>query len=142
MNTLEYYNRQNARWDDKEIEDIKFEYETKEMTISQIGDIHRRSPGSIAHKIKNIGLIANFNLARGYLEYKNSSLYKEIVEKGKLSDNIKKLNREAKTNNTNDIKDNKSINEITELRNEIGTIKKDVKEILRLMNALYDFETQ
>jgi hypothetical protein len=32
--------------------------------------------------------------------------------------------------------------EIAELKNEVLSIKKDVKEILRLMNALYDFENQ
>lgn len=31
--------------------------------------------------------------------------------------------------------------EIAELRNEVASLKRDVKEMLRLMNALYEFET-
>ena len=31
--------------------------------------------------------------------------------------------------------------ELAELKTEVLTLKKDVKEILRLMNALYDFES-
>jgi len=31
--------------------------------------------------------------------------------------------------------------EIAELRNEVASLKRDVKEMLRLMNALYDFES-
>jgi hypothetical protein len=34
MNKLDYYTRQKYAWDDKEILDIRNEYEVKEMTIS------------------------------------------------------------------------------------------------------------
>ena len=35
-----------------------------------------------------------------------------------------------------------SNNEILDLKNEIIILKKDVKEILRLLNELYDFENK
>lgn len=53
MNRLEYYNRQNHSWDENEIQSLKSEYE-KEMTISEIADIHHRTPGSISYKLKNM----------------------------------------------------------------------------------------
>jgi hypothetical protein len=56
MNGLEYYNRQKEDWGDKELQDIRTEYEIQEMTISQIADIHHRTPGSISYKLKNLGL--------------------------------------------------------------------------------------
>ena len=83
MNGLEYYNRQNENWSDKELQDIRTEYETNEMTISQIADIHNRTPGSISYKLKNLGIITHNTLSRGYLDYKNSNLYKQIVEEQK-----------------------------------------------------------
>jgi len=143
MNGLEYYNRQKDYYSDKELQDIRTEYETNEMTISQIADIHHRTPGSISYKLKNLGLITHNTLSRGYLEYKNSNLYKQIVEKGKSSDAEKKVNKEVTLKaKTEDLQVRTSIREILEMRNEIADLKKDVKEMLRLMNALYDFESQ
>ena len=143
MNELDYYNRQKEGWDDKEIQDIRIEYETKEMTVSDMADIHRRTPGSIAHKVKNMGLITHFTLSRGYADYKNSKLYKEIIVNNINGKKQAKQTKESKVNtklhNSPLIKQD---NEIIIIRTEIAELKKDVKEMLRLMNALYDFESQ
>ena len=48
MQSLEYYNRQKNSWEDSELQEIRREYVDGQMTISQIGDIHRRTPGSIS----------------------------------------------------------------------------------------------
>ena len=70
-------------------------------------------------------------------------MYKEIVEKGKSikSERKAKLNSvvEAKIETVAIITTSK---EIIDLKNEVTSLKKDVKEILRLMNMLYDFESQ
>ncbi len=71
------------------------------------------------------------------MEYKNSALYKEIVSNAKVADADKKVKKEAKLNTSNTYS-----NEIAELRKEVVVLGKDVKEMLRLMNALYDFESQ
>ena len=68
MNSVEYYNRQNEFWGDDETQEIRTEYESKEMTISQMGDIHRRTPGSISYKLKSLGIIDHNTQARGYDE--------------------------------------------------------------------------
>lgn len=142
MNKLDYYNRQKEVWDEKELCDIKNEYETSELTISQIADIHRRTPGSISYKLKNLGIITHNTLSRGYLEYKNSSLYKEIVETSKATDADKKVKKEAKLRLKTEMPIINPTNDISELRKEVAFLRKDVKEMLRLMNALYDFESQ
>lgn len=143
MNRLEYYNRQKEIWSDKELQDIRIEYEEKEMTISQIADIHHRTPGSISYKLKNLGLITHNTQSRGYLDYKNSNLYKQIVETGKNNDLEKKVRKESKIKEkADDLLINTPFMEILKIKNEIADLKKDVKEILRLINALYDFETK
>jgi hypothetical protein len=159
MNSLEYYNRQKESWGEKEIEDIRNQYEEKEMTISQIADIHHRTPGSISYKLQSLGIISNNKFARGYINYKNSILYKQIVETSKSNDAEKKLIKEAKLKlkaddklklkaetklklKTETFPLSTPFREIIEMRQEIADLKKDVKEMLHLMNALYDFESQ
>lgn len=149
MNSLEYYNRQKNTWEENEIEEIKKQYEIEEMTISQIGDIHRRTPGSISYKLNKLGIISHTALGRGYNEYIISNLYKEILIKNKKEKKKakNKLEINIETSSSSDISNmsNDSIvsnNEILDLKNEIIILKKDVKEILRLLNELYDFENK
>lgn len=173
MNKLDYYNRQKEAWDDREFQDVRDEYEIKEMTVSQIADIHRRTPGSIHYKLKSLGIILHGTLSRGYMDYIHSNLYREIIETGdankmakkeatlkakmekkeamlksKMDKDVtfkaKKVKKEVKINTK---MDNSQISivpfkEIIEMQIEITDLKKDVKELLRLMNALYDFESQ
>lgn len=163
MNKLEYYDRMKEPWDEVELDNLKEEYNIRGLTINEIGDIHRRTPGSISYRLKNLGLITHFTLSRGYLDYTNSDLYKEIMDANKVKDSekqerkelreLKKLENEKRLvpssllisfGDLNDIR-----NEITSmktglasLRVEVTGLKADVKEILRLINAVYDFENQ
>lgn len=140
MNSLEYYDRQKEAWDENEVKEIIEEYNTKEMTICQIADIHHRTPGSISYKLKNIGVIQHNTISRGYSEYKSSDLYKEIVTKGKITDAEKKIKKEAKP-----LKEIKKLTveatQLTTLLNEMNELKRDVKEILSIIHSLYEFET-
>jgi len=140
MNRLEYYNRQKEYWSDKEIQELKTEYEIERKTISQIGDNHHRTPGSISYKLKNLGIITHNTLSRGYFDYKNSDLYKQIVEKGKSSDAEKNIKNRIKLQMKNETLPhvNTSFKEILEIRNEIAHLKTDMKEMLRVMNSIYE----
>jgi hypothetical protein len=153
MNSLNFYTRQKEPWSDTEINQIKDEYEIYEFTISQIADIHRRTPGSISYKLKNLKLINHNMLARGYDEYKNSNLYKEIVKNGKIEDAEKKQKKLEKIKAKNEIKSEiKSLTEIKNienilLQNEISEIKKNitdlkcsVSELTEMIKATYEFE--
>ena len=113
------------------------------MTIIQIADTHRRTPGSISYTLRNMGIIPLTNLARGYLEYKDSSLYKEISQEcKKLRAEKKKLAEEKVKVQQKVLVAREQAVDLDALRKDVDTMKKDVREILRLMNALYDFETQ
>ena len=184
MNRLEYYDRQQDSWEKEEVDSLTSEYETKELSIRDIADIHRRTPGSISYKLKNMGLITHSAMSRGYMEYIQSELYQEIVETGKRTDAERKVKKEAtlhmkavadaEKREYNDavlklkeavLKDKyetfverKERREASakmkvaacterafayaELKSEIIDLKKDVKEMLRLIHELYEFESQ
>ena len=141
MNKLEYYQRQKEPWGEKELTELKNEYEGKKMNISEIADIHRRTPGSISYRLKSIGIITDNTQSRGYIEYKNSDLYKEIIKNGRITD--AKLKKESSSSISAEIgmlrNDISSFKEIIELRGEVNSLKKEVKEILRLMSLVYEF---
>lgn len=136
MNKLDYYFRQKETWDKAELDDIKVAY-LGGFDIIKIADMHHRTPGSIAHKLKNVGVIDTHTLARGYMEYKNGELYKEIVSSG----NKFKKETNAKSN-VDIIQMSIPIKEIVELKAEVESLKKDMKEMLRIINLIYEFESK
>ena len=79
MNKPEYYIRQKDTWDDSEVRQLRVEYLQDKMSISEIGDIHQRTPGSISYKLKGLGYIETTTSARGYSEYKASQLSLEKI---------------------------------------------------------------
>jgi len=141
MNSVDYYNRQKEGWSDSELQEIRTEYENKGLTISEIADIHRRTPGSISYKLIKFGIIANNKQARGYDEYKNSNLYKEIVGKNKLNDSERRIKTNSRYETiTVPPQVNIPFKQLVDLRSDVETLKSDVKEIVRLMNAIYGFK--
>lgn len=137
MNKPEYYTRQKDGWNDAEVRQLRAEYMNDKMTISEIGDLHQRTPGSISYKLKALGYIDVNTSARGYSEYKSSQLYKDIVAKGELNPSpyVKKptdLNITVKVDHT----------EIASLREDVASLKQDVTEILRILHAIYEVESQ
>ena len=81
MNTFEYYDRRKDEWSASETEELRMEYLYKRFTIGQIADIHRRTPGDILYKCKELNIISEYKYARGYSDYINSNLYYQIMAK-------------------------------------------------------------
>ena len=147
MNALSFYTRQKESWSEDELQQVRSEYQEKHLTISQMADLHRRTPGSISYKLKNLGIIAANTEARGYTEYRNSALYKEIVQSGKRADTTK---RKEKLENTKQsklqltsplIQTDGLSRELLTMKNDIASLKNDVREILRLIHSIYEFES-
>ena len=131
MNNLQYYSRQKDAWTEGEIEEVKVNYQINEMTISQIADIQRRTPGSIAYKLKTIGVISDNTQARGYIEYKNSSLYKQIIEVSDTSKKEKKMKEDTKVKtdiNTRSI--DILLREVIDLRHEVIDLRNEIKKMM------------
>ena len=144
-----YYNRSTLSWDTDEFEQLKREYITDNLDILECGIRHKRTPGCIAVKLNSMKLITNRKQARGYDEYIKSELFSDIIatydDRKKEKSERRKMERQEKAEQRKlkiEITEPSQIDKtLSELRKDIDGLKKDVKEILRLMNCLYDFET-
>jgi hypothetical protein len=144
-----YYNRSTVSWDIDESEQLKKEYIRDNLDILECGIKHKRTPGCIAAKLNSMKLITHRNQARGYAEYIKSDLFTDIItsygDRKKEREERRKSEREEKLEKRKlkiEITEPSQIDKsLSELRRDIDNLKKDVKEILRLINCIYDFET-
>jgi len=111
---------------------------------------------AIAHKRKSGGIISRLRQVAAELHLDEKKTIDECIEltgleKADVLDAIDKheYNERAKKRSA-EIKaqikaqgisvPQKTLDPVADLRKDVNELKKDVKEILRLMNALYDFE--
>ena len=80
-------------------EDIQLNklYNEDMLDIIEISKIHNRAPGGIISRLIKDNYIVNRQSARGYLAYKNSDLYKEIVNNNKDKRKNKLVDNPTKT---------------------------------------------
>jgi hypothetical protein len=125
-------------------------YNEDMLDIVEISKIHNRAPGGIISRLSKHNYIVNRQHARGYIDYKNSDLYKEIVNNNKDKNKTKIVDKpETKIKSTKIdsilISINKSDyielqNDVKEMKNEIKHLKNSIKELVEMMKAVYDFE--
>jgi len=147
MENSNEYSRAGQPWEMNEDSQLVKNYNINNLDIMTISKIHKRMPGGIISRLKHHNIINIRTSARGYLDYKNSDLYKEICknkQEQKKEQKGKKIQDISIKNNDEShiIQIKKDVKEINEIQTEIASLKKDVKEMLRLMNALYEFETE
>jgi len=126
MYSLEYYTRQKTSWKHDEVKQINNEYESLQKSISEIADIHKRTPGSISYKLKSMGIINDNKLSRGYEEYRNSALYAEIVGGSKFNTTSKNSSKKYSENQTQV--------ELEKIKIDIQEIKENINLILKHFN--------
>ena len=144
-----YPGRMGQKWEQEEVQKLLASIKEKKP-ISEIATEHERTIGGIKSELKK--------LAADYW-FKDKKLLEEIVkltglpkEDIELTIKRREAAMEAKVAiHSAKLKAMKApvpttsvsvpSHEIAELRNEVASLKRDVKEMLRLMNALYDFET-
>lgn len=81
MEPLNYYTNSGAPWSQEESDRLREAYTVNNLNVKEISKIHKRTPGGIASRLMKLGLIDNYNKVKSYDEYKNSSLYKEVLSK-------------------------------------------------------------
>lgn len=155
MNPLSYYHLQDQPWTELEDQQLRAEYVEQLLDIIQIANLHYKTPGQIANRLKRLGITENYYKGtRGYEQYKQSTLYREIIDRNETEKQIKETKKREKETLQEERKSRNSklelieyiqiqqeqTDKINELTDDIKHMKKDIKEILRLMNAIYDFE--
>jgi hypothetical protein len=136
-------------WSAEEDEQLNKLYNTDKLDILEISKIHGRNPGGIISRLLKNNYIPNRMSARGYKTYKNSDLYKSIVESGKERKKITKEEQKSIQNNTyigqnigQNIDDhninviNIDKNNYTDLINNINTIKNEILDLKIIVKDL------
>jgi hypothetical protein len=138
-------------WSRKEDAQLNKLYNEDMLDIIEISKIHNRAPGGIISRLCKHNYIGNRQSARGYIAYKNSDLYKEIVSNNKckckkteIADKPEKNIKPTQTDNIlitiNKIDHIELQNDVTEMKNEIKELKNNIKELVEMLKAVYDFE--
>ena len=149
-NPRSFYTNQGNPWSNEEDDLLKKEYIDNQKDVSFCADLLMRTPGSISARLEKFGLIFRRTDARGYYSYIESDLYKEIVA-SKKKEKANKKQKEAKTQKEPTVFDEEkkepspkktSKEKLDTLTADVNDLKKDVKEILRLINMIYEFESQ
>jgi hypothetical protein len=138
-------------WTGEELTMIRQQYNEQGMDVIQIANIHYKTPGQVAYRLKQIGAVDSMNHEiRGYKEYCDSPLFQEVKHncsafRKELKQQDRKSNKEHTMLSSRQEKRQTRNNQqeaFEMLSADVQMIKNDVKEILRLMNALYEFENQ
>ena len=137
-------------WTQEEDKQLNKLYNEDMLDIIEISKIHNRAPGGIISRLFKNNYIVNRQSARGYIAYKNSDLYKEIVSNNKdkkkteIADKQEKKIKPTQIDNIlisiNKIDYIELQNDIKEMKNEIKELKNNIKELAEMMKAVYDFE--
>jgi hypothetical protein len=150
METEIIFKNAGEKWSQEEDMQLNKLYNEDMLDIMEISKIHNRAPGGIISRLVRHNYIDNRALARGYIAYKNSGLYKEIVSNNKDKKKTKIVDKPDKKIKPTQI-DNILIsinkndyielqNDVKEMKNEIKYLKNTIKELVEIMKAVYEFE--
>jgi len=144
-----YPARMGKKWEQEEVQKLLASIKEKKP-ISEIATEHERTDGGISSELRKLAADYWFKDKKPVEEIiKLTGLPKEDIEltikrreaamEAKVAINSAKLKAMKAPAPTTSV--SVPSHEIAELRNEVASLKRDVKEMLRLMNALYEFET-
>ena len=129
-------------WSQEEDTQLNKLYNEDMIDIIEISKIHNRAPGGIISRLFKHKYIVNRQSARGYIAYKNSDLYKEIVSNNKDKRRNKIADKPEKKIKPTQIDYIELQNDVKEMKNEIKELKNNIKELIEMMKAVYVFEDE
>ncbi len=147
--TSKYPARMGQKWEQEEVQKLLASIKEKKP-VSEIAKEHERNNGGIYAELRKLAADFWFKDKKPMEEIINlTGLPKEDIEltikrreaamEAKVAINSAKLKAMKSSTPTTSV--SVPSHEIAELRNEVASLKRDVKEMLRLMNALYEFES-
>jgi len=147
---MSYYGRPNPvglenmgkPWKKEEVDQLLREI-NENKDYEAIAKIHKRRSGAIIAQLRKVAAELHLDEKKTIDEcIEITGLEKadvlDAIDKREYSLRAKKLSAKIKTQGIS--VPERTLDPLTELRKDVNELKKDVKEILRLMNALYDFE--
>lgn len=153
METEIVFKNAGEPWTPEEDLQLNKLYNEEMLNIMDISEIHNRAPGGIISRLIKHNYIPNRISARGYMTYKNSDFYKDIVSnnkdkdkrKPKIADVTEKKIRKNKEVDNIFISINKCDyielkQDVIKMQNEITELKNTIKELVEMMKAVYEFE--
>ena len=122
-------------WTENEDNQLNRLYNVDMLDIMEISKRHNRAPGGIISRLCKNNYIPNRTSARGYMTYKNSDLYKQIVSMNK--------EKECKNSSTKDSLKIYSVDNmlITINKSDYIEMQNDIKDIKNKLNILIDMIT-
>ena len=150
METETIFKNAGDPWRPEEDSQLNKLYNIDMLDIMEISKIHNRAPGGIISRLLKYNYIGNRQSARGYMNYKNSDLYKEIVSNNKdkriteIGDKPEKKIKHRQIDNVLiSINKNDYVelqNDVKEMKNEIKDLKNTMKELVEMIKSVYEFE--
>jgi hypothetical protein len=145
-----FKNDYGQHWTSQDDNQLHNLYNEDALDIMEISKLIGRGPGVIISRLVKLNYIANRTLARGYTAYKNTDLYKQSVLSSMNRNKTAPVCKPEKTNKPIQIENvligiNKSDyielqKDVKEMKNEINGLKNYLKELIEMMNAVYEFE--
>ena len=159
-NNSKYPARMGQKWEQEEVQKLLASIKEKKP-VSEIAKEHERNNGGIYAELRKLAAdfwftdkkpIEEIIILTGLpkediklaIKKREAAIEAKTIRKEAVIE-ARTIRKEAKLKVVKPPAPTTSVSvpshEIAELRNEVASLKRDVKEMLRLMNALYEFES-
>lgn len=134
-----FFTNKGKKWPEEEDQQLQQEYVQQQMNVLDIAKTHKRTVGSIVSRLKNLSEIPTYIQSDQYEEYVRG--YSEYLQDEEFLQ-LEKESRKKKEKTPPSLLHPDRDVEIAEMKRDIAEIKKGMKEILTLLQSIYEFEQE